>query len=689
MSDEILAQVARTRRFRLGVPRDVTISPDGGRVLFLRAASGEDPVTSLWLFDVDSGDERLLADGAALAGGELSAAERAYRERARESAEGIVGYATDADLGRVVFTVDGALWTATVDGARPVRLPAAGSAVDPRLAPDGRQVAYVSAGALRLVGADGTGDRALAEPETADVTYGLAEHVAAESMHRLRGHWWSPDSTRLLVSRVDTAAVRRWYISDPADPTRPPAERRYPSAGTTNADVSLWCYPVGSGDRVEIRWDRDTFEYLAAVTWAGDAPLLLVQSRDQRDVQVLRADPATGDTELVHADHDDAWWELVPGLPAYTGSGDLVWTVDDGDTRRLTVGGKPVTPPGLQVRDISTVDGDAVLFRASTDPTETHVYRWRPDTGPLCLTEDTPGLHSGQSAGGTLVLTSHTMPGVRVTVDRNGHPPREIRSLASTPVLRPRVTLHSFGERALRTAVLLPTGFQRGSGRLPVLLDPYGGPGMQLAVAASAFYLTSQWFADQGYAVLVTDGRGTPGRGPRWEKTIHHDKLSFALQDQIDALHAAADEYPELDLSRVVIRGWSYGGYLAAAAVLRRPDVFRAAAAGAPVTDPLLYDSHWQERFLGHPTEHPDVYHRNSLIPDAPRLSRPLLLIHGLADDNVYVAHTLRLSAALLAAGRPHTVLPLTGITHMAAREDVAVNVPKLELEFLNRALND
>lgn len=687
MSDEILAQVARTRRFRLGVPRDVTISPDGQRVLFLRAASGEDPVTSLWLFDVDSGDERLLADGAALAGGELSPAERARRERVRESAEGIVGYATDADLSRVVFTVDGALWTVTVGGGDPVRLPAAGSVVDPRLAPDGRQVAYVSDGAVRLVGADGTGDRPLAEPETPDVTYGLAEHVAAESMHRLRGHWWSPDSTRLLVSRVDNAAVRRWYISDPADPTRPPTERRYPSAGTANADVSLWCYPMDSGDRVEIRWDRTAFEYLAAVTWHGDAPLLLVQSRDQRDVLVLRADPATGETSAVHADHDDAWWELVPGLPAYTESGDLVWTVDDGDTRRLTVAGKPVTPPGLQVRDISTVDGNAILFHASTDPTETHLYRWRPDTGPLCLTEDTPGLHSGQSAGATTVITSRTMSGTSVTVDRTGCPLREIRSLASTPVLTPRVSLHVLGERALRTAVLLPTGFRRGSGRLPVLLDPYGGPGMQLAVAASGFYLTSQWFAEAGYAVLVTDGRGTPGRGPRWEKSIHHDKLSFALQDQIDALHAAADEYPELDLSRVVIRGWSYGGYLAAAAVLRRPDVFRAAVAGAPVTDPLLYDTHWQERFLGHPAEHPDVYHRNSLIPDAPRLSRPLLLIHGLADDNVYVAHTLRLSAALLAANRPHTVLPLPGITHMAASVDVAVNLPKLELEFFNRAL--
>jgi dipeptidyl-peptidase-4 len=235
----------------------------------------------------------------------------------------------------------------------------------------------------------------------------------------------------------------------------------------------------------------------------------------------------------------------------------------------------------------------------------------------------------------------------------------------------------------LRTAVLLPSWHVPGSARLPVLLDPYGGPAGQRVLVGSSFYLLSQWFADQGFAVVITDGRGTPGRGPAWERTVLHEKAEPALADQVIALHAVAAEIDDLDLTRVGIRGWSYGGYLAAVAVLRRPDVFHAAVAGAPPTDMLLYDTHWQERFLGHPAEFPEVYERNSLIADAPRLERPLMLIHGLADDNVSVANTLRLSSALLAAGKPHSVLPLSGVTHMANQ----ANVHLLELEFLRTHL--
>src|SRR5262249_33031666 len=201
------------------------------------------------------------------------------------------------------------------------------------------------------------------------------------------------------------------------------------------------------------------------------------------------------------------------------------------------------------------------------------------------------------------------------------------------------------------------------------------GPHAQRVAAARSGYLTSQWFADQGFAVVITDGRGTPGRGPAWDRAVAGDLAGPVLEDQIDGLHAAAGRYPELDLNRVGIRGWSFGGYLAALAVLRRPDVFHAAVAGAPVTEWRLYDTHYTERYLGDPTLDPEPYDRCSLIPDAGKLTRPLLLIHGLADDNVVAAHTLRLSSALLAAGRPHSVLPLSGVTHMTPQEVVAENL--------------
>ena len=187
--------------------------------------------------------------------------------------------------------------------------------------------------------------------------------------------------------------------------------------------------------------------------------------------------------------------------------------------------------------------------------------------------------------------------------------------------------------------------------------------------------------------MVVADGRGTPGRGPAWEREIFGDLAGPVLEDQVAALHAAAEQVGDLDLERVGIRGWSFGGYLAALAVLRRPDVFHAAVAGAPVLDQRLYETYYKERFLGHPDEAPEAYERSSVINDAPNLRRPLMLVHGLADDNVVVANTLRFSAALLAAGRPHTVLPLAGATHMTSRLDVTVNLLFLEAGFLRDAL--
>ncbi len=265
-----------------------------------------------------------------------------------------------------------------------------------------------------------------------------------------------------------------------------------------------------------------------------------------------------------------------------------------------------------------------------------------------------------------------------------------IASLAATPPLHPSPRIVHLGRRRLSTALLVPSELAPGEdpeAPLPVLLDPYGGPHAQRVVGARGAFLSSQWFADQGFAVVVVDGRGTPGRGSDWERAVHGDLAGPVLDDQVDALHALAEIEPIIDLSRVAIRGWSFGGYLAALAVLRRPDVFHAAVAGAPVTDWKLYDTHYTERYLGDPTDDADAYERSSLLPDAPKLTRPLLLIHGLADDNVVAAHTLALSGALLAAGRPHQVLPLTGVTHMASQEDVAENLLLLQLDFLRTAL--
>jgi dipeptidyl-peptidase-4 len=675
-------QFARTRRFSLGVPRQFTVSADGRRVLFLRTGGGADPVSLLWLHE--NGEERVLV-APPRAGGDVPPAERTRRERARESSVGVVAYATDAEARTVACALAGTLWVVRTDGSAPFPVATAGPVVDPRPSPDGTSIAYVTGGALHVVTLDGT-DRRLAAPEGPDITYGLTDHAAAESMGRLRGHWWAPDGSALLAARVDTSRVRRWYISDPADPAAPPRAVRYPAAGTTNADVSLHLVALDGG-RTEVRWDREAFEYVPVAGWDAHGPLIAVQSRDQRTLRTLAVDPASGHTHLLHEQRDPAWVELVPGTPRRTAAGALVVTRDEADTRRLVVDGTAVTPLGLQVREVLGTDGESVLCTGGDEPTETHVWSWAPGRGCARLSAE-PGVHTAAAAGGTVVLVSQVADRALVTVQKDGEPVGSIASLAEESVVLPRPALLRLGERELRSHLFLPSWHEPGSGKLPVLLNPYGGQHLLLATRALGWpACVSQWFAEQGFAVLVTDGRGSPGRGPAWEKVIRGDILSHALEDQIDALHAAAEHHPDLDLERVAIRGWSFGGFLAAGAVLRRPDVFHAAVAGAPPTDQRLYDTHWKERYLGHPDEEPENYDRCSLIADAPLLRRPLLLVHGMADDNVVVANTLRLSAALLAAGRPHQVLPLPGATHMVTQEDVAEQLLRFQLDFVRTAL--
>ncbi|MFI1411368.1 prolyl oligopeptidase family serine peptidase [Streptomyces sp. NPDC020707] len=703
---------ARTLRFTLGAPRAFTVAPDGSRVVFLRSSSGTDRANQLWVLDVASGEERPAADPGALLGGSgerLSAAERARRERSREGGAGIVGYATDAAVELASFALSGRLFTAELRAGTARELRVRGPVIDPRPSPDGRFVAYVAGGTLRVVGAEGEDDRALAEPEADTVTYGLAEFVAAEEMGRSRGFWWSPESDRLLVARADDAPVRRWWISDPAHPEREPQRVAYPAAGTDNAEVRLFVLGL-DGARTEVQWDRARYPYVARVHWsAAGAPLLLVQARDQASQLYLAVDPDSGTTRMVHADEDPVWLDLFPGVPSWSPSGQLVRIADEGGARVLAVGERPLTGPQLHVRAVLDVSDDDVLVSASAgtaaaDPEigEVHVYRVN-DLGMERISQE-PGVHSAVRAGGVTVLVSAVpdRPGAQVRVAREGGrkatgsgragarpEPVTVASYAEHPRMSPRVHLTEAGERRVPCAVVLPTDYTDGP--LPVLMDPYGGPHGQRVLAAHNAYLAPQWFADQGFAVVVADGRGMPGRSPAWEKAVKDDLAAVVLDDQIHALHALAERFP-LDLTRVAIRGWSFGGYLAGLAALRRPDVFHAAVVGAPVTDQRLYDTHYTERYLGDPNRQPEVYAANSLIDDdglvgAVEPARPMMIVHGLADDNVVVAHSLRLSSALLAAGRPHEVLPLSGVTHMTPQEQVAENLLLLQVDFLKRSL--
>ena len=296
MTDTFPRQHARTQRFTLGEPRNVTVSPDGERVVFLRSAGGSDPVNALWVFDVESGAERLVADPRALladdeATADLPAAERARRERAREGAGGITSYATDRNATVVAFALAGRLFAGGLLSGQARELAVDGPVFDPRPDPTARRVAYVSGSSLRIGELDGT-SHALAgddgsEPDT--VSWGSADFIAAEEMGRFRGYWWSPDGTTIAACRVDDRTVDQWVIADPAHPEQPARTIRYPAAGTTNPDVTLHLLGL-DGSRTPVDWDRDFFPYLAAVEWTEAGLTLLVQARDQQGTMVLEVD---------------------------------------------------------------------------------------------------------------------------------------------------------------------------------------------------------------------------------------------------------------------------------------------------------------------------------------------------------------------------------------------------------------
>ena len=445
-----------------------------------------------------------------------------------------------------------------------------------------------------------------------------------------------------------------------------------------------------------------------------------------------------GSTRVLEKHSNVYWLDLIHGTPAFTPNGRLICAMNDmdADTNRLTVDGVPFTPAGLQVREVLNVTDDDVLCVVQRTPEllpdDSLPFLWQSNAAdhdarsfdvvsirydgtwePLTYA---PGQWTMSRAGNGCVVTGRGMDDATVqmqhcmnivTTDENGTDVASmvvspIENHAETPGFTPNVHFTRLGERGLYTAIVLPSASSEyaHADTLPVLMKPYGGPGFQQVVENQSFYWDAQWWADQGYIVVTADGRGTTGRGPKWDRAIYETMKSVTLEDQVDAVRAlpealatlAAQEnkessettIPQPDLNRVAMIGWSYGGFLSALAVLEAPETFAAACAGAPPTDWTLYDTHYTERYLG---LDPAVYERNSIISDAPQLDRPLMLIHGFADDNVTIAHSLRLSQALMAAGRKHTFLPLTGITHMTNDETVAENLLILQRDFLAEAL--
>ena len=703
---------AATGGFRSGRPTNFEFTPDGSAVLFLRSGP-RDSVRVLYRLDGATGEEREVLTSAQLLDGtegELSAEERALRERLRLTARGITSFELGPDGKRLLVPLSGKLFvvelgSAEADAIR--ELPSEGGyANDPRLSPDGKLVACVRGRDLYVIDVERGTQKRLTDDASATVSNGLAEFVAQEEMSRYHGYWWSPDSTTILFQQNDEAAVEVLFASNPIDPAAEPHAARYPRAGTTNAAVRLGLVDVRTARKRWVTWDNDSLPYLAKVVWQKDAPLtVLVQDRAQQLERLLVIDVDTARTSRLLEERDQAWLNLDHSVPRWITDGPrpfLLWSTERNGGWQLELRDesgelvRALTTPAVGYAAVVGVEegGQAVWIEASNDPTERHIVRVPlQGAGEPEQVTSLAGWHEvvfGPAKDGQPLwvhVADTETAGMSATL-RRGTDERlhRMQDAVEAPPFEPSVEFLTVGARDYRAVVVRPRDFQTGR-RYPVLLSVYAGPGFVKVRKGKLRYLREQWQADHGFIVVSLDGRGTPGRGRAWERVVRGNLIETALADQVEGLRALGERVPAMDLERVGVYGWSFGGYFSAHAVMQRPDVFRVGVAGAPVADWRDYDTHYTERFMGLPADNAAGYDASSVVTYADRLERPLMIIHGTSDDNVYFVHALKMSDALLRAGKPHELVVLAGSTHMVADPAVARALQSRIMGFLQRGL--
>jgi dipeptidyl-peptidase-4 len=673
---------AQTGKFRRGAPRNFKLSSSGNAVAFLRAKDGYSSKLDLWLvtnLDTEP-SERLLIDTDILEFNEqaLSEKEKARRERLREAGSGITQFSANRDFSVFVFPLAGSLFLWRDGKVR--QLGDWAAVVDPQLDPSGELVAFTSA--QDFVVANISGDEVFRlSAQNATEFYGLADFIASEELSRFRGHWWSPDSTSLLVQRTDEAPVSQKWISDPTLPDQAPRLHRYPQAGTENAELELLLVTLGEKVVTSVWKSSQEIPYLPSVGFSAKSGWFTTLNRSQQRLELFKV--VHGKPESMLIEEDKAWIDCGNGLPQLCLDDVLVNSTID-ETRRVFVDGKQIQADVGHIQEVINVSNDAIVFSAYTKSWNLVLYRYSTE---LLALSDVDGWATGVVDGNyTVISQSRADSSPRYFVKRNGVTSFEIQSNVVVPPLAVTLEYLEVTERSLPAVIVWPEN--EVDKKLPILVNIYGGPHHSEVIAAGHTFYDDQWLANQGFCVVVIDNAGTPGKGPAWERQVFHDFSDIILQDQVSALEAICQRYHDkLDSSRVGIAGWSFGGYLSALAVLDRPDIYKAAWAGAPVTDWQLYDTAYTERYLSHPKTHPTVYATNSLIARAEKLERPLTLVHGLADDNVLAAHSLQLSGALLAHGKAHNFLPLAGVSHMTVQEDITRNLMILMLDFFQEHL--
>jgi len=688
-------------------PRAVKLSPDGRWLTLLRNRPDDRERYDLWGYNTTGGGEwRMLVDSEKLGSGrELSEDEKMQRERARVAGlKGIITYQWASDSTGVLVPLDGDLFLARIDGSVLRLTDTEETELNPKLSSKGGYVSFVRDRQL-WVGAVGAEAAPVTPKEGELIRWGEAEFVAQEEMHRMEGYWWSPDETRLVVQRTDEAPVGIVTRAAIGATGTKVFDQRYPVAGSDNAVVDLFVIDPDGGNKVQIDLGPERDIYVARVDWAADGSAIYVQrqNREQTVLDMLKVDPKTGASTIWFTEtaaRPDYWINLSDNY-RFLKDGSLLWWSErsgygqfyrfDGKAwTQLTSG----TAPASHLVGVNEAEG-AFFFRRIDDVLTGQIYRasLAEASAPQRLTDPAfTYAASMDGAGRNLILTrsAPNQPPQHLLADNAGQPVMwiEENALGDSHPYAPYLAAHAMPEFGTIPAedgtplhwMMLKPRMEPGK-RYPVFFSHYGGPGPQMVTKGWGGTL-AQAIVQKGYIYFVLDNRGSANRGVDFEQPIYRAMGGVEVRDQ----KKGAEFLKSLDFvdpDKIGIYGWSYGGYMTLKQLQADPGLYAAGISGAPVTRWELYDTHYTERFMGDPRQVPEAYDKASAIPDATKITDPLLLIHGMADDNVVFENATEIISVLQEHNRPFEMMLYPGYTHRVSGPQIGPHVWNSIFRFL------
>ena len=689
-------------------PRALKLSPDGTLVTLLKPRADEKERLDLWAIDTRTGKQRMLVDSRKTgSGAALSEAEKMQRERDRSVAgsTGITSYDWSPDGKSILVPVDGDLYLAALDGKVQRLTDTPDGELNGVVSPKGGFVSFVRGGNL-FVQPIGGAERQVTQGASDTVSWGVAEFVAQEEMDRRTGYWWSPDDSLIAVARVDESPVGIVTRTAIGGEGTTVYQQRYPAAGTPNAIVDLYVMkPDGSGQvKVDLGSDRDI--YLARVDWAKDGRTLYVQreARDQKRLDLLAVDPATGKAKVILSETAKSWINLSDNFHPLSGGDFLWWSEKSGHGHLYRVhDGKwtALTSGDWEVKTLVAVDEKAGLayFTGNREtPLEQQLYS-APITRPAAARQITASgcwndaVMDAAASRAVITRQNSDQPKQVYLADNSG---KQLQWLSENalkgdhpyaPYLASHVktrfgTIKAADGTTLYTKIMTPP-IEPGK-RYPVFMIHYGGPGGGRQVTNTWSGALNQYLVDRGWIVFAVDNRGTPDRGKAFEDHLYRAMGTVEVTDQLAGVDWLKAQ-PFVDPKRIATYGWSYGGYMSLKLLEKAPGVFAAAVAGAPVTKWELYDTHYTERYLGMPQDKPSAYPASGAIDEAVKISDPLMLIHGMSDDNVVFDNATALMAKMQGAAVPFEMMAYPGQTHRVGGPGISVHLWRTIEDFLAR----